>query len=140
VSACIEWAGARTSSGYGCRRQQGKLVYLHRLAWEDAHGPIPAGMFVCHRCDNPPCYNVEHLFLGTAADNNRDMYAKGRGRHGRGVLGSQHPLAKLTDEAVRDIRRRRAAGTPLRVLSAEYGVSIAGVSRVEHRQSWRHVA
>jgi len=78
MTPCIEWTGARHRFGYGDLRIGGKLYRAHRLAWEREHGPIPAGMSVLHRCDNPPCYNVDHLFLGTQADNNRDMAAKGR--------------------------------------------------------------
>lgn len=78
MSSCIEWTGARHSSGYGVKRTPAGLRYVHRLAWEAAHGPIPEGMFVCHHCDNPPCYLVDHLFLGTCADNTQDMLAKGR--------------------------------------------------------------
>jgi hypothetical protein len=75
---CWEWRGARSADGYGQRRIGGKLLYLHRLAYEWAAGAIPAGMLVCHRCDNPPCCNPDHLFLGSRADNARDMCRKGR--------------------------------------------------------------
>jgi len=75
---CVIWMGARTRWGYGqcgtaCRG-------VHRRSFELFNGPIPPGMFVLHRCDNPPCINPEHLFLGTYADNTRDMIAKGRAR------------------------------------------------------------
>jgi len=99
-NGCLEWQGARLASGYGLigrgRRDEG-MAYVHRLAWELAHGPIPDGMFVCHHCDNPPCCNVEHLFLGTHADNMADMVTKGRacggGRHmtARTHCPSKHP-------------------------------------------------
>lgn len=83
---CIEYDGFRTKKGYGRinRRVNGRIVsrYAHRIAWETAHGPIPEGMVVMHACDNPPCVNVEHLHLGTQADNIADMNAKGRGKSG----------------------------------------------------------
>ena len=75
---CHEWTRAITSSGYGTRRIGKRQVYAHRYAWEQAHGPIPAGACVCHRCDNPKCIRLDHLFLGTRADNSRDMVEKGR--------------------------------------------------------------
>jgi hypothetical protein len=81
--ACWVWtAGRGGTMGYGSF-QMGTYrnthhVRAHRMAWELTNGPIPAGKYVCHRCDNPPCCNPAHLFLGTQGDNLRDMYAKGR--------------------------------------------------------------
>ena len=78
-AGCLEWTGARTSTGYGqVYVRAGKRVRAHRLAWEFARGAIPVGMSVLHRCDNPVCCDVEHLWLGTQLDNVRDMDAKGR--------------------------------------------------------------
>jgi hypothetical protein len=79
---CTEWKGARQKNGYGRAYDvvSKRTVLAHRLAWEDAHGPIPEGMCVLHRCDNRACVKVAHLFLGTRADNTRDMHDKGRGR------------------------------------------------------------
>ena len=77
-NGCVEWTGHRAAFGHGRIRFDGKQIGTHRLAWILANGPIPDGMFVCHRCDNPPCCNPDHLFLGTAADNNRDMAGKSR--------------------------------------------------------------
>lgn len=81
---CWEWGKARDGRGYGVinGRDRGN-VYVHRLSWEIHNGPIPKGLFICHHCDNPPCCNPKHLFLGTAADNSRDMKLKKRGANGR---------------------------------------------------------
>lgn len=85
---CWLWTGAALPKGYGMlgemrgpagSRKQAH-TYTHRISWELHNGPIPEGLFVCHHCDNPPCVRPEHLFLGTARDNTRDMYKKGRGR------------------------------------------------------------
>jgi HNH endonuclease len=81
---CIVFPRGITSAGYGTLRVAGKLWLAHRWAWTQAHGPIPQGMYVLHRCDYPPCWNVDHLWLGTAADNARDREEKGRhGSQGR---------------------------------------------------------
>jgi hypothetical protein len=77
---CLEWTGGTVKGGYGRTRRGGKAVLIHRWAWEQEHGPIPPGMKVLHHCDNPPCYEVEHLFLGTQRDNVQDMVSKGRHR------------------------------------------------------------
>lgn len=77
-SGCIEWTGRTLPRGYGAVYVDGKQVLTHRLAWTLANGPIPDGLHVLHHCDNPPCCNVEHLFLGTNADNAADRDAKGR--------------------------------------------------------------
>lgn len=73
-SGCWLWEGA-DSKGYGSHRHR----LVHRLAWEEANGPIPTGLFVCHHCDVKLCCNPQHLFLGTAKDNAQDHYDKGRG-------------------------------------------------------------
>lgn len=78
TSGCLEWTGSRNADGYGSATRGRSSALAHRLAWELAYGPIPQGRLVCHRCDNPPCCNPEHLFLGTQSDNMRDMAAKGR--------------------------------------------------------------
>ncbi len=75
---CWPYPGAAITGGYRRVKWAGGRKLVHRLSWELVHGSIPDGMCVLHRCDNPPCVNPEHLWLGTYADNNADMKAKGR--------------------------------------------------------------
>lgn len=77
-SSCIEWTGARDKDGYGKTRVDGKDWRVPRLVWTRANGSIPDGMQVLHHCDNPPCYNLDHLWLGTNVENNADKMKKGR--------------------------------------------------------------
>lgn len=129
---CWEWTGARTSKGYGAMRLNGRTEPAHRLAYESAHGPIPHGLCVLHRCDNPPCVNPAHLFLGTRGDNNRDAASKGRTRS-----GSQHPGAKLTEDDVRAIRARSAAGELGTELARAFGVTPQLISYIIRGRIWK---
>jgi len=129
---CIEWTGHRAEFGYGRRRVSGRRWMTHRLAWVEAHGEIPAGMCVLHRCDNPPCINVAHLFLGTKGDNNRDRGAKGRGAPQQ---GEHNPRARLTPAQVDAIR---ADPRPQRTIAIEYGVRQPAVSRIKTGVRWAH--
>ncbi len=77
-NGCLEWTGRTDRKGYGRISINNNYVGTHRLAWILTNGPIPDGMCVLHHCDNPPCCDAEKcLFLGTIADNNRDMSTKG---------------------------------------------------------------
>jgi hypothetical protein len=76
--SCWEWTGVRNPQGYGVMRVGESNMQAHRVAWEVANGPIPVGLNALHRCDNPGCVRPDHLWLGTLADNNADMRAKGR--------------------------------------------------------------
>lgn len=90
---CWEWKGTRDDFGYGIKSIKNKLCRTHRLAYEWTNGPIPYGVCVLHRCDNPPCCNPDHLFLGTRPDNSADMARKGRGRKPVSHCQKGHPLS-----------------------------------------------
>lgn len=78
LSGCWEWTGARLKFGHGIFWTGDRKVVAHRWAYEDAKGPIPPGLIACHHCDNPPCVNPEHIFIGTHKDNSQDAIKKGR--------------------------------------------------------------
>lgn len=78
---CWIWKAGTDKDGYGKIYVDGKTIRSHRVSWEIHNGPIPKNMCVLHKCDNPPCVNPEHLFLGTSTDNNRDREVKNRGRY-----------------------------------------------------------
>jgi len=141
--SCWEWVGARTGPSSTCKGGYGVIglgrsgegeMYVHRLSWEFYKGPIPSGMCVLHKCDNPACVNPRHLFLGTRADNNRDRAKKGRGNHPK---GEQHPRARLTERQV--LRIRKNSGSSAR-LALQYGVSKTTIRSIKARITWRHVA
>jgi hypothetical protein len=110
-----------------------------RAAWLLLKGEIPADTNVLHRCDNPPCVNPEHLFLGSQAENVLDMRQKGRarGNHRPPCLGEQHRVAKLTWKLVAEARSRRAAGEGLSALAREYGVTPPTMWAVVHHRTWK---
>jgi hypothetical protein len=131
-AACWEWQGYRDRRGYGqigVSRPRRRLVYAHRLAWEDTNGPIPDGMMVCHSCDNPPCCNPAHLFLGTQRDNMQDASDKGRVK--------PHNV-KLTEDQVRAIRALYGTMPQYRI-AERFGISKMSVSFIVRRMTWKHV-
>lgn len=136
MSLCIEACGS-DRKGYGVvwlNHQQ--RMGAHRWVWEQAHGPIPDGVWVLHHCDNPRCINIEHLWLGTARDNARDMVAKGRGVNN---AGERHGLSTLTPEAVREIRRRAADGESQKRIATDFGITQPTVSKLLNRRRWKHL-
>lgn len=135
---CWVWTGSRHSNGYGRMSVKGRSRMTHRLSYELAFGPIPDGMNVCHRCDRKACVNPAHLFLGTQADNMRDMDAKGR-RVTPDRRGESNGRAALSEEQVREIRRLRREAD---LLDWQIGIVLRvkpGQVRDVLRSTWRHV-
>jgi hypothetical protein len=128
---CWLWCAGRDRDGYGLFSvRHGKQVKAHRQSFELSFGHLPARMLVCHRCDTPPCVNPAHLFLGTHADNIADRNDKGRQSR---LYGELNPLAKLSSDAIQEIRRKHRV--TLNALSAEFGISVDQVARIVRFQS-----
>lgn len=139
-SECWTWTSSRHYAGYGEIWWDGKRRKAHRIAWQLTYGLVPDGMLVCHHCDNPPCCNPAHLFLGTNAANMADRNNKGRARGG-GSQGESHPNAKLTESNVRAIRAEYlSGGISQEDLGERFGVSRPAISLVLHGKRWRHVS
>jgi hypothetical protein len=128
---CWNWLGSKMPSGYGKFSNGG-----HKDGWKLAHrvsyilhfGSVPAGLYVCHTCDNPSCVNPNHLFAGSPRDNVIDMRRKGRHKDGR-----------LTPAEVVQIRKLRSEGRSLNELGELFGVGFSNISAVCLRKSWSHI-
>lgn len=130
---CWIWNGARTRGGYGNLRLNGKYLGAHRLSFQIHKGEIPKGFDVCHRCDNPPCVNPKHLFLGTRFENVLDMQKKGRGRRGETAYQS-----KFTNAQVKEIRDSYACGgLSQRSIARKYGVQPMRINDIIHNRTWK---
>lgn len=138
-TGCWLWIGAYGTYGYGSfgrGKYTGGTSKAHRVAWFYTHGPIPDGMDLCHHCDNPPCVNPDHLFLGTQADNNADRDRKGRHK---ALCGSSNGQAKLTERKVMEIRLWYAAKVRQADLARVHGVNQTLIQRIVTGRVWRHV-
>ncbi len=132
LSGCWVWGGSTDHDGYGQFSHDLNDFKAHRVAWEIEYDVlIPAGLCVLHACDNPPCCNPAHLFLGTQGDNTADKVAKGRQ-----LRGSSIGTTKLTENDVRDIR---ASDTNQYELARLYRVQQSQISRIKRRKRWTHL-
>ena len=139
MSDCIEWSKHLTNQGYGGLKVNGRMLKAHRVAWENAHGPIPSGLFVCHKCDNRACVNVEHLFLGTHAENMADMRRKGRANHRSVNRGDTNGSAKLTEPQAIEVMKRLLAGETQVSVARALGVTASNISALWHGKIWGYL-
>ena len=126
AEGCWEWQGTLALSGYGLLEQAGSPRYAHRVAVFLSGYPLKDSECVLHRCDNPHCVRLSHLFVGTKADNTRDMCLKGRARR------------KLSPEAVTEIRRRLAGGEKMLAIGRRFGISGTSVAHIRYGRNWKH--
>ncbi len=134
---CIIWPKT-TKGGYGYRyvgygRKGTRQKYAHRLAYEEAYGPIPDGMFVCHACNNKACVNVDHLYLADCKTNTQHA-----ARDGLLPRGEQHGSAKLKEEQVKVIKQMRGSATA-KVVAEKYEVSVGAIYAIWNGYTWREV-
>jgi hypothetical protein len=138
TESCWLWTGKKCPDGYGNMVHQRKVWGTHRVSWLLHNGAIPDGMCVLHRCDNPPCVNPAHLFLGTHRENIADCVAKGRNSTA-GFRGERHHRARVGVADVIEIRRLATTGVSLNAVARQYGVTDSSIRHIVHRRSWRHV-
>jgi len=143
---CWEWTGYRINGKYGRFYYKGKKgESAHRIAWMMTYGEIPEGMFVCHHCDNPPCCNPKHLFIGSFSDNMQDMWNKRRhpnptGRPSETMTGERNIKARLTSDNVLRIRELHANGVSIKDISNKYSdIESPAIWKIVHRINWKHI-
>lgn len=137
---CWVWTAFKNKLGYGHFKAKGFSPYAHRASWEINIGPIPVGMLVCHKCDNPSCIRPDHLFIGTNADNKRDCVSKDRHYKGGNpphFFGEEHPNHVLTEKEVLEIKSKyiKKYGS-CTALAREYGVDRSCIYLIVTGKNW----
>jgi HNH endonuclease len=135
---CWLWTGSGNKGNYGrvliSKSNPIRFVSAHRYSWTYYYGEIPHGSHVLHKCDNRRCVNPEHLKLGTAAQNSKDIV-----EHGNSLRGELNPRTKLTTNDVLEIRAKYSRGETLRAIAAQYSISLTNAHSITTRRSWAHL-
>lgn len=137
IDSCWLWNGVKNDRGYASAMWRGKNVHVHKLAYELLVGLVPSGMDVCHKCDVRTCVNPDHLFIATHLENIRD-----RDKKNRQAKGEQNARSKLTEEQVREIRRKYKKGVygyGCRKLAKEYGITHPNIYEIIKGRHWSWV-
>lgn len=137
---CWEWQAYRDPNGYGRIGFAGRSnTTASRVSWALQVGPIPEGLFVLHHCDNPPCVNVRHLYVGTPKQNMRDFMERGQGDYGD-RRGSKNANARLSERDVIEMRRERSErGTSYSNIGAQFGITTQYAWLIVNGKRWAHV-
>ena len=140
-TGCWEWNLSRSNrrGGYGQKRVGSKTHKAHRLAWMVFIGPIDPGMFVCHKCDNPPCCNPAHLFIGSPRDNVIDAMKKGRAFVPVSKRGEKSPASKLSEIDVLEARRLIEEGWSLSKVAGQFGVTKQTIWLIKEGKTWKTI-
>lgn len=135
-SDCWEWLGNRPGGRYGHFSVGGATVQAHRWIYDRVVGTIPNGLMLRHRCDFAGCVNPLHLEPGTAKQNTQDMFDRNRNPDRR---GEKHPLSRLDEPEVVEIRKLAACGASQRAIAERFGISRSHVGKIVQKLNWRHV-
>jgi hypothetical protein len=141
-TGCWNWNHYKKPSGYGTYWNGKKTVNAHKHYYEQANGPVPAGLQLCHKCNNPSCVNPDHMYVGTAKENASDKVKSNRCYR---PIGSKNGMSKLTEhdvEIIREMYRRHPSGKKQRTglstfLSSWFGITSSTVSMIKYKKRWK---